>query len=229
MTHLTGRDLLAAGLPPGPALGAMLARANAAADLTGAQAVLRDAVAAHAAATAARAARLDGLRPAPRDDPPTAIVHLSPETEDEAVNAAAVRATMDALMAAPTVEAGVAMPDACPAGPMGTIPVGGVFAARGAIHPRMHSADVCCSVMATTFGDADPGALLDAIHGATHFGPGGRADFADPASAISERIAANPFFDAKAEAAALPISGRRATATTSPSSGARRGRARWCS
>lgn len=93
---------------------------------------------------------------------------------DEEDNVAKVRETMTALMRTPTIEAGAIMPDACPAGPMGTIPVGGVAAARNAIHPGMHSADICCSVMITDLGDADPKAVLDAAQSVTHFGPGGR-------------------------------------------------------
>lgn len=93
---------------------------------------------------------------------------------DEADNVAKVRQTMTAVMRTPTVEAGAIMPDACPAGPVGTIPVGGVVAARNAIHPGMHSADICCSVMITDLGDADPKAVLDAAQSVTHFGPGGR-------------------------------------------------------
>ncbi|MEZ5714159.1 MAG: RtcB family protein [Paracoccaceae bacterium] len=93
---------------------------------------------------------------------------------DEADNLAKVRATMTALMRTPTLEAGAIMPDACPAGPEGTIPVGGVAAARNAIHPGMHSADICCSVMITDLGHADPRAVLDAAQSVTHFGPGGR-------------------------------------------------------
>ncbi len=93
---------------------------------------------------------------------------------DEEDNVAKVRETMTALMRTPTIEAGAIMPDACPAGPVGTIPVGGVAAARNAIHPGMHSADICCSVMITDLGDADPKAVLDAAQSVTHFGPGGR-------------------------------------------------------
>ncbi|WP_133486136.1 RtcB family protein [Aliiroseovarius marinus] len=93
---------------------------------------------------------------------------------DEEDNVAKVRETMTALMRTPTIEAGAIMPDACPAGPMGTIPVGGVAAARNAIHPGMHSADICCSVMITDLGNADPKAVLDAAQSVTHFGPGGR-------------------------------------------------------
>jgi len=93
---------------------------------------------------------------------------------DEDDNIAKVRETMTEVMRVPTIEAGAIMPDACPAGPVGTIPVGGVAAARNAIHPGMHSADICCSVMMTDLGDADPKTVLDAAQSVTHFGPGGR-------------------------------------------------------
>ncbi|WP_421703149.1 RtcB family protein [Aliiroseovarius sp.] len=99
---------------------------------------------------------------------------IEAETPDEEDNVAKVRETMTALMRTPTIEAGAVMPDACPAGPVGTIPVGGVAAARGAIHPGMHSADICCSVMMTDLGAVDPKAVLDAAQSVTHFGPGGR-------------------------------------------------------
>jgi RNA-splicing ligase RtcB len=38
----------------------------------------------------------------------------------------------------------------------------------------MHSADICCSVMITDLGHADPKTVLDAAQSVTHFGPGGR-------------------------------------------------------
>jgi len=100
------------------------------------------------------------------------ITVSSPDEED---NLAKVRETMTEVMRTPTIEVGAIMPDACPAGPVGTIPVGGVVAARNAIHPGMHSADICCSVMITDLGYADPKAVLDAAQSVTHFGPGGRA------------------------------------------------------
>ncbi len=93
---------------------------------------------------------------------------------DEEDNILKVRETMTALMRTPTIERGAVMPDACPAGPVGTIPVGGIAAARNAIHPGMHSADICCSVMITDLGHADPKTVLDAAQSVTHFGPGGR-------------------------------------------------------
>jgi RNA-splicing ligase RtcB len=82
---------------------------------------------------------------------------------------------MEKVMKTPTVVGGSVMPDACPSGSEGTIPVGGVVAAKNAIHPGMHSADICCSVMLTDFGKAYPKTILDAAQSVTHFGPGGRS------------------------------------------------------
>lgn len=112
---------------------------------------------------------------APAGDKPF-HVNLDAESADEKANLEAVLHHMTELMRTPTIEAGAIMPDACPAGPLGTIPVGGVVAARNAIHPGMHSADICCSVMMTEFQDADPKAVLDAAQSVTHFGGGGRAN-----------------------------------------------------
>jgi RNA-splicing ligase RtcB len=103
-------------------------------------------------------------------------LNIEAENDLEQRNIEDVRASMDELMRTPTVRAGVVMPDACPAGPLGTIPVGGVVATENAIHPGLHSADICCSVMVTEFADAEPIDVLNAIHQATHFGPGGRAN-----------------------------------------------------
>jgi tRNA-splicing ligase RtcB (3'-phosphate/5'-hydroxy nucleic acid ligase) len=68
------------------------------------------------------------------------------------------------------------MPDACPSGRLaGTIPVGGVIAAKEAIHPGMHSADICCSMACSIFDrGVDPVAMLDAGMKISHFGGGGR-------------------------------------------------------
>ena len=103
----------------------------------------------------------------------TSYLRPSGSGEDE-LNVRAVELTMAEVTKTPTVREAYVMPDACPAGPVGTIPVGGVVAAENAIHPGMHSADICCSVMLTDFGDADPKAVLDAVQDITHFGPGGR-------------------------------------------------------
>lgn len=116
---------------------------------------------------------------------------------DEEDNVTKVRETMTALMRTPTIEAGAIMPDACPAGPVGTIPVGGVAAARNAIHPGMHSADICCSVMITDLGNADPRAVLDAAQSVTHFGPGGRPQGKRFTTSIKlmDAFRENPFLD----------------------------------
>jgi len=101
-------------------------------------------------------------------------INIKAENEQEAENVTTVIASMKELMKTPTLVDGAIMPDACPTGPKGTIPVGGVVVARNAIHPGMHSADICCSVMLTDFGKADPKVIMEAAHASTHFGPGGR-------------------------------------------------------
>ncbi len=101
-------------------------------------------------------------------------MNIEADSLDEEENIVNVKHHMTELMRTPTVEFGAIMPDACPAGPIGTIPVGGVVAARNAIHPGMHSADICCSVMISNLGKVDPKVVLNAAHSVTHFGPGGR-------------------------------------------------------
>jgi tRNA-splicing ligase RtcB len=101
---------------------------------------------------------------------------IEADNELEQNNVDAVKAHMRELMRLPTVRAGVVMPDACPSGSApGTIPVGGVIATEGTIHPGMHSADICCSMAISIFsGDVGAKAILDAGSHITHFGPGGR-------------------------------------------------------
>lgn len=124
-------------------------------------------------------------------------VNIKAENELEETNVNSVINTMDVLMRTPTLVDGALMPDACPTGPTGTIPVGGVAVAKNAIHPGMHSADICCSVLLTDFGSADPKDVLDAAHGVTHFGPGGRSrenQFRFPMDILKE-IEANYFLN----------------------------------
>lgn len=124
--------------------------------------------------------------------------NIEAETEEEASNVAAVFETMQELMKTPTLVNGAVMPDACPTGGKGKIPVGGVAVARNAIHPAMHSADICCSVMMTSFGQCSPKAVLDAAHEVTHFGGGGRDDgkFTLDES-LQERMLENFYFQDK--------------------------------
>ena len=124
-------------------------------------------------------------------------INIRPENELEEVNVASVVESMNELMKTPTLVNGAVMPDACPTGPTGTIPVGGVAVAKNAIHPGMHSADICCSVMLTDFGKVNPKEILDAAHAVTHFGPGGRpreTQFRFPMELLAE-IEANYFLN----------------------------------
>ena len=113
-------------------------------------------------------------------------------------NADAVAETMMSVLRTPTVVdegmGGVIMPDACPAGPVGTIPVGGVVKTKNAIHPGMHSADICCSVMVSDLENADPADVMDAAFANCHFGPGGRYDYyTTPSVTLMDELKLNPF------------------------------------
>jgi len=124
----------------------------------------------------------------------------SPDFEHEEANVKAVFAAMDQLMRTPTLVAGAVMPDACPTGDA-TIPVGGVVVAENAIHPGFHSADICCSVMATDFGRLhSPKNVLDVAQSVTHFGRGGRKRsagiFKYLTRDLEDRIRSNPLFTA---------------------------------
>lgn len=99
--------------------------------------------------------------------------NIDADNAHEAANVEKVRASMKTLLRTPVIKAGAVMPDACPAGPDGTIPVGGI-AVSEAIHPGMHSADICCSMAISVFPNTGPAELLNAVHEVTHFGPGGR-------------------------------------------------------
>jgi len=102
------------------------------------------------------------------------VINIRAEHENETDNVEKVINTMKVLMKTPTLVHGAIMPDACPTGPEGQIPVGGVVVAKNALHPGFHSADICCSVMLTDFGKTHPQEVLDAAHSITHFGYGGR-------------------------------------------------------
>ena len=133
-SQISGHDLIAAGLPQGPWVPAALEEARA---------LLH-----------AGRSREDALKAALKHAPPPKLALSKPgqtpffrnieaETAEERANLGAVEASMAALMRTPVIKAGAVMPDACPAGPVGTIPVGGVVASEG-LHPGMHSADICC-------------------------------------------------------------------------------------
>lgn len=158
---ITGKTLIEMGYEPGKWFSEALAYVNA-------QQLSGEALASY----------LDEVKPPPmiqlHRSPQPYTVNIRAENEEEAQNVAQVVQSMDTLMKTPTVVKGAIMPDACPSGPKGTIPVGGVVVAKNAIHPGMHSADICCSVMLTDFGKVSPKKVLDAAHSITHFGYGGR-------------------------------------------------------
>ena len=125
-------------------------------------------------------------------------VNLNPETDEEAATVSRLVQSFAELMKTPTILRGTLMPDACEAGPPGTIPVGGVAVAEDAIHPGMHSSDICCSMFVSVIEGVDPADLLDAVHAITHFGPGGRTDgrFSDTLpTSILKRMAENAFLN----------------------------------
>lgn len=191
MTDVTGKDLIEMGFAPAPWFGEAL-REITERRLSRSQAarIAQGYVDRIAAAEAARAARERPLHATP----PDWRLNITAESEAEQANLDAVLRSFELLVRTPTVETGAVMPDACPAGPDGTIPVGGVIAARDAIHPGIHSADICCSLFATVFERAGPAEVLDAIHAATHFGPGGRPRHAEIPLPVElrERMDADP-------------------------------------
>ncbi|GAA4418901.1 RtcB family protein [Nibrella viscosa] len=129
----------------------------------------------------------------PHSEPVPFYQNIKADTADEISNVQSVLDTMQVLMKTPTVVGGAVMPDACPTGEVGQIPVGGVVVAKNAIHPSMHSADICCSVMMTNFGHRSPKSVLDAAHSVTHFGPGGREEFSELPRDFIEQMTANRY------------------------------------
>ncbi len=182
--RITGKTLIEMGYRPGKWFKEALAHANAE-ELSG------DALKNY----------LDAVCPPPvldlLEQPVAYFKNIEASNEVEAQNLESVAACMNALMRTPTVVNGAIMPDACPTGGKARIPVGGVAVTRNAIHPSMHSADICCSVMLTSFGKVEPRQVLDAAHSVTHFGGGGRAEedlFELPAD-LMNRLSENYFLN----------------------------------
>lgn len=123
--------------------------------------------------------------------------NISAESPEEIQNVQQVFETMDVLMKTPTIVAGCVMPDACPTGEVGQIPVGGIAVTKNAIHPSMHSADICCSVMATNLGMINPELVLDAGQSSTHFGGGGRPDQYELPDWLESAIKKNDFLNSE--------------------------------
>lgn len=190
---ITGRELIAAGIKPGKWFPQAIEAANRALASGATMAV---------AIAAARDVEPKQIAIRGRGELPFNI-NIMPENEHEEKNVAACIETMTELMRTPVVKAGSIMPDACPAGSVGTIPVGGVVSSE-AIHPGMHSADICCSMAISIIPGVGPKDLLDAVHRVTHFGPGARPE--DRRIALPGKIAAQfarkPFLGNKIDIAA---------------------------
>lgn len=181
--RFTGKDLIDMGYTPAKWFGQVLAAANAGGLDSTAVRAMADGHAAQETKIIPPQVGLDFAR------------FINSENEAEADNAEAVFATMGEPMKTPTVVSGAVMPDACPVGSLVMIPVGGVVSARNAVHPGMHSADVCCSLMTTDLGDVDPARALDIAHELCHFGPGGHRTPADTIpDEMVDRITEKPFY-----------------------------------
>ncbi len=144
-------------------------------------------------------AYIESVRPQhidPYDVPLDFYKNIRAESEEEIENVNMVLDAMQELMKTPTLIGGAVMPDACPTGP-GQIPVGGVVIAKNAIHPSMHSADICCSVMMTNFGMMSPKTVLNMAHSITHFGGGGRTAYSDLPNEMEEKIKSNYFLNSE--------------------------------
>jgi RNA-splicing ligase RtcB len=196
---ITGKTLITWGYAPGAWFAAAIPAAEKARAAGADEAAIR--------------AIVDGFAPAPAPKPvalraPGGVpftLNIRAEEPEDGDNIAGVERHMAELMRVPTLVAGAVMPDACPAGSApGTIPVGGVVAAKDAIHPGFHSADICCSMAVTVFSKGvNPTAVLDAGMKLSHFGGGGRARGAHvcPPVEVLEAFDANEFLKPHVSAA----------------------------
>jgi RNA-splicing ligase RtcB len=195
---ITGKTLIAWGYKPGPWFPAAIAAAEKARLAGSDEAAIRAAVDRSAPPPAPPAVALRALGDLPYR------LNVRAEDDHEAENIASVERHMRELMRVPTIVAGSVMPDACPSGSApGTVPVGGVAVAKDAIHPGMHSADICCSMALSVLGDIEPRAVLDAGMKLSHFGGGGRPysrDMRAPESLLGD-FASNKFLAMTIDAA----------------------------
>lgn len=130
----------------------------------------------------------------PLEKPTEYFLNIIANNEEDKLNIENVISDMNSVMKSPTIVAGAIMPDACPVG-RGHIPVGGIAVAKNAIHPSMHSADICCSVMLTNLGYVDPKEVLDTAFQKTHFGHGGRPEFSTLPNELEQKIQNNYFLN----------------------------------
>ncbi len=101
---------------------------------------------------------------------------IDTETPAEEKNLSKALKQIKELLRCPVVSQGTLMPDACPAGSApASMPVGAAIAVENAIIPAAHSADICCSLLATFYHTELPvSQQLNSLMQHTRFGPGGR-------------------------------------------------------
>lgn len=119
-------------------------------------------------------------------------VNITIENEIEQANFDAAKKAMESVLETEHAIEGCLMPDTCPTGEF-SIPVGGVVSSDR-IHPAWHSADVCCSLVATTTTfNRSNASLFSQYRENTHFGVGGRADPIKLPAFLEHDISTNPF------------------------------------
>lgn len=128
---------------------------------------------------------------APRTAPVDLFINTSADTPYEKSNLQDAISTIEPILHCPKVISATFLPDVCPAGPVGSMPVGSVVVSR-AIHPNMHSADICCSVFLSKVSSSDPKELLDNAYDTTHFGPSPKGSF-KVSKELEEAILSNRF------------------------------------
>ena len=111
-----------------------------------------------------------------REIPAPLSLAITAEGKDAEKNLAIAKHQITELLRCPVVSSGTLMPDACPAGSApASMPVGGAIAVENAIIPAAHSADICCSLLATFYHtELNITQQMDALFASTRFGPGGR-------------------------------------------------------
>lgn len=177
MSKYNGNDLIALGFEPGPAFAEMLKVANSLGNHDVSEQIILDELTDiyleyHAEPDIISMKKSGDFR----------IFLDEGRNEFEIENNKIVMEKMRELVRIPTIVDAAIMPDASPSGGgVGEIPVGGVAVAKNAIHPGMHSADICCSMFLTELDvegtSENASKLLDTIMKVTHFGVGGRKEF----------------------------------------------------
>ena len=131
-----------------------------------------------------------------RELPAPLHLAIDADTPVEEKNIAKAIKQITELLRCPVISEGALMPDACPAGSASaSMPVGGAISVNNAIIPAAHSADICCSLLATFYHtEMSTKNQIDTLMEQTRFGPGGR-DKSDQVyhPVLDEAVWSNPF------------------------------------